>query len=130
MSHDHGHGPHSHGPHSQGQHGHSHHTLAPSGQGTVMLNIGDGIGALIIHTPGRLHGHEIEVSPITDPARRTHAAVRARYVHGGASFAVVIDSLPAGRYTVWQDPVTALAEIDVPDGGVAEFAWPVEAAVA
>ncbi|WP_433383374.1 phospholipase [Actinoplanes sp. CA-142083] len=106
---------------------HDHHTMAPSGQGTVVLNIGAGIGAMVIHTPGRLHGHEIEVSPVTDPARRTHAAVRARYVRSGVSFAVVIDSLPAGRYTVWQDPVTPLAEVEVPDGGVAEFDWPAAA---
>ena len=109
---------------------HDHHTLTPSGQGTVVLNIGAGIGALVIHTPGRLHGHEIEVSPVADAAHRTHAAVRARYVQGGASFAVVIDSLPAGRYTIWRDPVTPLAEIEVPGGGVAEFSWPAEAAAA
>jgi hypothetical protein len=41
---------------------------------------------------------------------------------------VVIDSLPAGRYTIWRDPVTALDEVDVPDGGVAEFTWPEAAA--
>ncbi|GAA2611226.1 phospholipase [Paractinoplanes durhamensis] len=104
--------------------------MAPSGQGTVVLNIGYGIGALVIHTPGRLHGHEIEVSPVNDPAHRTHAAVRARYVRGGVLWSVVIDSLPAGRYTVWRDPVTALAEIEVPGGGVAEFEWPAEVAVA
>jgi hypothetical protein len=51
--------------------------MAPSGQGTVVLDIGAGIGALVIHTPGRLHGHEIEVSPVTDLAIRTHASVRA-----------------------------------------------------
>ena len=109
---------------------HTHHTMAPSGQGTVMLNIGAGIGALIIHTPSRLHGHEIEVSPVADPTRRQHAAVRARYVGSGVSFAVVIDGLPAGRYTVWRDPVTALDEVDVPGGGVAEFRWPPVPAVA
>jgi len=109
---------------------HHHHTMAPSGQGTVVLNIGAGIGAVVIHTPGRLHGHEIEVSPVDDPATRTHAAVRARYVRGGVIWSVVIDSLPAGRYTVWQDPVTPLDEVDVPEAGVAEFTWPVEAAVA
>ena len=103
---------------------HTHHTMAPSGQGTVVLNIGAGIGALIINTPGRLHGHEIEVSPVTDPAARQHAAVRARYVGSGVSFAVVIDNLPAGRYTVWRDPVTPLDEVDVPGGGVAEYQWP------
>ena len=125
MSHDHEH-PHEH-PHPHEDH---HHTLAPSGQGTVVLNIGAGIGALVIHTPGRLHGHEIEVSPVDDAAHRTHAAVRARYVGGGVIWSVVIDSLPAGRYTVWRDPVTPLAEVDVPSGGVAEFQWPAEVAAA
>ena len=109
---------------------HTHHTMEPSFQGTVVLNVGDNIGAIVIHTPSRLHGHEIEVSPVTDTGHRTHAAVRARYVRGGASFAVVIDSLPEGRYTVWQDPVTPLAEVDIPGGGVADFTWPAEAVAA
>ncbi|AGL17564.1 hypothetical protein [Actinoplanes sp. N902-109] len=104
-----------------------HHTLAPSGQGTVVLNIGAGIGALVIHTPGGLHGHEIEVSPVEDPAARTHAAVRARYVRDGVRFSVVLDSLPAGRYVVWRDPVTPLAEVDVAGGAVTEYSWPEQA---
>jgi len=103
---------------------HHHHTLAPSGQGTVVLNIGAGIGALVIHTPGRLHGHEIEVSPVEDLAHRTHAAVRARYVRDGVRFSVVIDSLPEGRYTIWRDPVTPLAEVAVAGGAVTEYDWP------
>jgi hypothetical protein len=107
---------------------HHHHTLAPSGQGTVVLNIGADIGALVIHTPGRLHGHEIEVSPVGDGGQRTHAAVRARYVRDGVRFSVVIDSLPAGRYTVWRDPVTPLCDVDVRGGSVTEYEWP-EAAV-
>jgi hypothetical protein len=109
---------------------HQHHTHAPSGQGTVLLNIGAGIGALIIHTPGSLHGHEIEVSPVADPATRTHAAVRARYVRGGVLWSVVIDNLAEGRYVVWRDPVTPLAEVDVVGGAVAEVSWPAEAAAA
>ncbi len=107
---------------------HTHHTFAPSGQGTVVLNIGAGIGAMIIHAPGRLHGHEIEVSPVADAADRTHAAVRARYVRGGLRWSVVIDSLPAGRYVVWRDPVTPLAEVDVSGGAVTEYEWPVPVA--
>jgi hypothetical protein len=102
---------------------HQHHTLAPSGQGTVVLNIGAGVGALVVHTPGRLHGHEIEVSPVGEPDRRTHAAVRARYVRSGVLFSMVIDSLPHGRYTVWRDPVTALIEVDVAGGSVTEVEW-------
>ena len=101
-----------------------HHTAAPSGQGTVVLNIGSGIGALVIHTPGSLHGHEIEVSPVADLATRTHAEVRARYVRGGVVFSVVIDRLAEGRYVVWRDPVTPLAEVHVAGGAVTEFDWP------
>ena len=106
------------------------HTLEPSGQGTVVLNIGAGIGALVVYTPGRMHGREIEVSPVADPATRTHAAVRARYVRGGVCFSMVLDSLPAGRYVLWRDPVTPLAEIDVSGGAVAEFTWPVASSAA
>jgi hypothetical protein len=99
--------------------------MAPSGQGTVVLNIGAGIGALVIHAPGRLHGHEIEVSPVHDPALRTHAAVRARYVRGGVRWSVVIDNLRAGRYVVWRDPVTPLDEVQIAGGQVTEYEWPV-----
>ncbi len=106
---------------------HHHHTLDPSGQGTVVLNIGAGIGALVIYTPGNLHGHEIEVSPVEDASVRTHAAVRARYVRDGVLFSVVIDDLAEGRYVVWRDPVTPLAEVDVRSGAVTEYEWPVPA---
>ena len=108
---------------------HHHHTLDPSGQGTVVLNIGAGIGALVVHTPGSLHGHEIEVSPIEDTTRRTHAAVRARYVRDGVMFSMVIDNLAEGRYTVWRDPITPIAEVDVASGMVTEYEWPVPAKV-
>jgi len=106
-----------------------HHTLVPSGQGTVMLNIGAGIGALVIHTPSGMHGHEIEISPAADPAVRKHAAVRARYVSGGVVWSEVIDNLPEGRYVIWRDPVTPLGEVDVSGGSVTEYHWPVPVAV-
>lgn len=102
---------------------HHHHTLAPSGEGTVMLNIGGSIGALVINTPDRMHGHEIEVSPVADAGRRTHAAVRARRVSSGVTFCVVIDSLPEGRYVVWRDEVTPLTQVDVRGGAVTEVSW-------
>jgi hypothetical protein len=110
--------------HSHGHGHHHHHTLAPSGQGTVMLNIGGRIGALIIDTPPEWHGHEIEVSPAGAPDERTHAAVRARFVRGGVTYCVVLDALPAGRYLIWQDAAEPLAEVAVRGGAVTEFAWP------
>jgi hypothetical protein len=42
-------------------------------------------------------------------------------------WSVVIDHLPAGRYVVWRDPVTPLAEVDVAGGAVTEYEWPAPA---
>jgi hypothetical protein len=98
--------------------------FVPSGLGTVVLDIGAGVGALIVYAPGRLHGHEIEVSPVADATDRRHAVVRARYVRGGVCWSMVIDGLAEGRYTVWRDPVTPLAEVDVHSGAVTEYTWP------
>lgn len=89
-----------------------------------MLNIGGPIGALIIHTTAREHGHEIEISPADRPEQRQHAAVRARYVRGGVTYCVVIDSLAEGRYSIWADGPDPLAEVAVRGGAVAEFTWP------
>ncbi len=105
-------------------HHHHHHTTAPSGQGTVVLDIGGEIGALVINTPAACNGHEIEVSPVADPQLRTHAAVRARVTGGGVCWSEVIGGLPAGRYVVWRDAETPAGEIDVVGGAVAEFDWP------
>jgi hypothetical protein len=107
--------------------GHTHHTMAMSGQGTVVLDIGADIGALVIYTPPAWHGEEIEVSPLDDPDRRTHAAVRARYTGAGACWSVVIGGLRAGRYVVWRDPGTPAGEVDIVGGTVTEFDWPTAA---
>ena len=53
----------------------------PSGPGTVVLELGAGIGALILYTPADLDGAEIEISRDDDPgARRTHSQVRQRHM--------------------------------------------------
>jgi hypothetical protein len=106
----------------------THPTMTASGPGTVSLDIGGGTGALIISTPARLHGRDIEVSPAADLGTRRQATVRARHVRGGIRWNVVLDRLPEGRYVVWRDAVTPLTEIDVPGGTVTEFTWPVPAA--
>ncbi|HET6483695.1 MAG TPA: phospholipase [Actinoplanes sp.] len=102
----------------------SHHTLAPSGPGTVMLTLGTGIGALIIHTDDRWNGHEIEVSPVRAPGDRTHAAVRAREVSGQVLYCVVIDALPAGSYLIWRNATESLTTVEVRGGVATEYTWP------
>ena len=45
---------------------------APSGIGTVLLDIGADTGALILHAPAELDGLEIEISPNGVVAGRAH----------------------------------------------------------
>jgi hypothetical protein len=73
----------------------------PTGAGTVILDVGGQAGALILHTAAALAGAEIEISPSTPGARRTHACVRERRGERGTSYAAVYPGLAAGTYTVW-----------------------------
>ena len=50
-----------HAPHVHA-HPHAHHPLPPSGPGTVVLDIGGSVGALVVHTPAALAGLEIELA--------------------------------------------------------------------
>jgi hypothetical protein len=96
----------------------------PTGPGTVVLDLGPGIGALILHTPQELNGHEIEISPSgVQGAHRTHAQVRARPVDTGTGYAAIYSGLPEGRYTIWGDQGAAAGTVMVPGGKVARFDW-------
>src|SRR5271154_5820257 len=58
----------------------------PSGPGTVVLDLGVDVGALILYTPADLDGAEIEISLDDAPgARRTHSAVRQRQRPGATA---------------------------------------------
>ena len=97
----------------------------PTGAGTVVLDLGPGVGALILSTPPELNGHEIEICDAGIPgARRTHSQVRERQAGGRTGYAAVYPDLPAGTYTIWRDEVTAIGTVEVTGGTVALFDWP------
>ncbi|MHB8378617.1 MAG: phospholipase [Acidimicrobiales bacterium] len=73
--------------------------LAPSWDGSVVLDIGGDVGALMLRTSSAMLGHEIELIP-DDDAPRTHSAVRERQSPRGRSFAAVYPSLKLGTYSV------------------------------
>ncbi|TDU01718.1 hypothetical protein EDD99_0089 [Streptomyces sp. 846.5] len=102
---------------------HTHAPLpAPSRQGSVLLDIGAGTGALIIHTAAEHDGLEIHVSPQDRPDQRTHSAVRPRHLPDHTAYAAVITPLPAGDYTVWDgDHPHGIATIT--DGHVSDYPW-------
>ncbi|RAG85881.1 phospholipase [Streptacidiphilus pinicola] len=95
---------------------------APSYEGSVVLDIGAGTGALVIHARAEQDGLEIHVSPVNRPLHRTHAAVRPRHLPDGTSHAAVITPLPTGMYTVW-DGDAAHGLVTVTDGQVSEYRW-------
>ncbi|MBV9582688.1 MAG: phospholipase [Chloroflexi bacterium] len=70
---------------------------------SVVLDIGDDVGALVLYTPADQHTHEIEVSLLgaDSGARRVHSAVLERSVNGRIFYAATYPELPAGDYEVW-----------------------------
>lgn len=99
---------------------------APSGVGTVVLDIGGDTGALILHAPAELNGVEIEISPNgVREAARTHSRVRERRVGSAVRYAAVYPAVPAGCYTIWRDAATPAATVTVTGGSIASCQWPV-----
>jgi hypothetical protein len=68
-----------------------------------MLDLGPGVGALVLRTGAKLHGMEIEISPAGRDEERSHKQVHERPVAGRPLYGAVFESLPAGEYTLWLD---------------------------
>ena len=101
----------------------SDHRYGPTTAGTVLLDLGAGTGALVLYTPPNLLGAEIEISPGTPGAVRTHAAVRARPAPGGTRYAAVYEGLAAGGYTIWRDHDTPAGQVTITGGQVTSYHW-------
>ena len=101
----------------------SDHRYGPTSAGTVLLDLGRETGALVLYAPERLAGAEIEISPDTPGAARTHAAVRARPVPSGTRFAAVYEGLAAGGYPIWRDHDIPAGQVSITGGRVASFHW-------
>jgi hypothetical protein len=99
------------------------HRYGPTSAGTVLLDLGRQTGALVLHAPEDLAGTEIEISPDTPGAVRTHAAVRARPAPGGTRYAAVYEGLAAGRYTIWRDHDTPAGQVTITGGQVTNAEW-------
>jgi limonene-1,2-epoxide hydrolase len=98
---------------------------APSGIGTVLLDIGADTGALILHAPAELNGVEIEISRNgAAGAPRTHSRVRERRVGAAVRHAAVYPAVPTGTYTVWRDAITPVATVSITGGSVTSCQWP------
>ncbi len=98
--------------------------LGPSGQASVMTDIGGDRGAVVLYVPEELAGLEIEIRPVGLPWDGTHTAVRERHLGASVIWAACFGSLAAGRYEarVKGDQERDL-ELRVEGGHVTEATW-------
>jgi hypothetical protein len=99
----------------------------PSGPGTVVLELGADVGALVLLTPAEMDGREIEISrddPAAGAARRTHSQVRPRHMPAATKYAAVYPDLPAGSYTIWADEQRPAGHVVITGGRVTNWSWP------
>src|SRR5438132_2604595 len=89
----------------------------------IVLDIGDGVGALIVHTDPDMHGIEIEISPTGEDGRRSHKQVLERNIDHHPAFTAVFDGLPAGAYTLWVEGIARARRVRVEASAVAELDW-------
>ena len=87
----------------------------------VMLDLGPGVGALVLHTGADLHGLEIEISPSGRDGERSHKQVHERPVAGRPLYGAVFDRLPAGEYTLWLDDRPVRRNVAVADAAVTDI---------
>ena len=104
-------------------HDHHHHHSERRRTQHVVLDIGGEIGALVVHTDPSLLGVEVEISPATDDASRSHKEVLERTVGGGFGPVLVFDDLHEGEYTLWLEGVARERGVRVDGGAIAELDW-------
>jgi len=117
--------------------------LGPSSAGSVVLELGDAVGVLVLEATVELNGREIEISTVGDAhdhahgvahdyahgdahdrVHRTHSMVRERGTAAGKSYAAVYPGLAVGVYTVWRDHDTPAGTVTIDGGRVTRYRWP------
>jgi hypothetical protein len=89
---------------------------------SVVLDIGQDVGALVIYTGAALRGREIEVSPLGNP-KRVHVEVLERRVNGRAVYAAVFPGLRAGNYDIWDEFPRTRGNVRIAGGEVVTVDW-------
>ena len=98
-------------------------SAGPAPSGPAVLDIGGGIGALLVIVPAALLHTEIEVSPAGRPDARTHTGVHSRLMHGEQLAIALFPSLEAGAWTLWGSGSCATRSVSIDDGQVTEVDW-------
>lgn len=107
-------------------HPHSHAENPWAGQGAVLLDIGDEVGALVVEMPPSMVGEEVEVRRVGGPPldHLPHVAVVARPAGDTTVPSLVFGALDEGTYELVPKgggPVRLTA--DVRGGAVTQVTW-------
>jgi hypothetical protein len=97
-----------------------HHSKDPRPE-HVMLDLGPGVGALVLRTGAELPGAEIEISPAGRDGERSHKQVHERPVNGRPLYGAVFEALPAGEYTLWHHGRALRRNVAVADAAVTDI---------
>ena len=73
--------------------------MPPSWSGSVILDIGGDVGALVLNTTEGMNGREIDLIDV-EGLGATHSEVRPRHLEGQTLFAAVYPALPEGTYKI------------------------------
>jgi hypothetical protein len=100
-----------------------------AGQGSVLLDIGGDVGAVVVTMPAVLLGTEVEIRPVGEDgsghSHHPHVAVVNRPAGGTRIPSLVFPELLEGRYELHhKDTQGARLTVDVRGGKVTTVAWP------
>jgi hypothetical protein len=102
-----------------------------AGQGPVLLDIGDDVGALVVFAPAALAGQEIEIRTRTatlapeESRPPQHVSVLPRHGADSTRYAAVFGAVPAGEYELALRPAGPVQLVlTVPGSQVTEATWP------
>jgi hypothetical protein len=88
----------------------------------LVLDIGDDIGALILHADESCLGLEIDLTPVGAPrSHHMHTMIRRRRAVDREFIVGVYPELVAGNYTVWGIDGHPLGDVVIKGGHVSEF---------
>ncbi len=96
-----------------------HHETPGAPEG-VAVDVGRGMGALVVYAPAELSGFEIELSPAGAPEPRVHSVFHRRRTGAGLVYAAVFPTLRAGSYRLWSGGDEPTPTVVVRDGETTE----------
>ena len=92
----------------------------------VVLDIGQDLGALIVHTDAGMVGVEVEISATGRDDERSHKDVLEREINGHPAYTAVFDKVLEGTYTLWVDDVARERDVAIAGGAISELDWSTE----